>query len=77
MKRIIKTTKKGFTLLEMIIVVAILVILAGISFVNVTDSIHKAKNRQSSEESKFVTQVQSQADYCRRSILSKTPRLSV
>ena len=76
MKRINKTGKKGFTLLEMMVVVAIIVVLAGISFISVSDAITRSKAHQSNEESRFVTQVQSQADYVRFSMLSGTPRFS-
>ncbi len=76
MKKLKKVQKKGFTLIEVMVVVAIIVIMAGITFINVSDSIHKAHERQDREQSKFVTQVQSQAEYIRYSMLSGTPRLS-
>jgi prepilin-type N-terminal cleavage/methylation domain len=76
MKKLTKIQKRGFTLLEMVLVVAILVILASLSFINFTDSLQKSRDRQAAEESKFVTHVQSQADHVRRSILSREPRLS-
>ena len=76
MKKLNKIQKRGFTLLEMVLVVAILVVLASLSFINVTDSLQRSRDRQSIEESKFLTHVQSQADHVRRSILSQTPRLS-
>ena len=76
MNKFTKRQKHGFTLLEMVLVVAILVILASISFINVTDSLQRSRERQSLEESKFMTHIQSQAEHVRRSILSRTPRLS-
>lgn len=42
MKRINKTNKKGFTLLEIILVVAMLCILASVLFVSVRESQRKA-----------------------------------
>jgi len=74
MKRINKTTKKGYTLLEVMLVVAILTILASIAFINVGDTIENAKNRQSNEQSKFATQVQEQNNYIRGSILYGSAR---
>lgn len=76
MEKINKRDKKGFTLIEMMIVVAILVILASITFLNATDAIRRSKNNADAEESRFVTQVQSQADYIRHSMLSGSPRFS-
>ena len=76
MKKLKKVQKKGFTLIEVMVVVAIIVILAGITFINVSDSIHNAHDRQDREESKFSTQIQAQAEYIRYSMLSGTPRLS-
>ncbi len=76
MEKINKRDKKGFTLIEMMIVVAILVILASITFLNATDAIRRSRNNAAAEESRFVTQVQSQADYIRHSMLSGSPRYS-
>ena len=76
MEKINKRDKKGFTLIEMMIVVAILVILASITFINAADAIQRSKNNATAEESRFVTQVQSQADYIRHSMLSGSPRFS-
>lgn len=76
MKKINKANKGGFTLIEIMLVVAILVILAGLSFISVTDSLNRHRNTQAREESKFMTQVQSEADYVRHSMLSGTPRYS-
>ncbi|MBR4493535.1 MAG: prepilin-type N-terminal cleavage/methylation domain-containing protein [Saccharofermentans sp.] len=76
MEKINKRDKKGFTLIEMMIVVAILVILASITFLNAADAIQRSKNNATAEESRFVTQVQSQADYIRHSMLSGSPRFS-
>ena len=71
-----KSNKSGFTLIEMMVVVAIVVILAGLTFINASEAIHRSKNGQSTEESRFVTQVQSQNDYLRFSLISGTPRFS-
>lgn len=76
MKKINKRDKKGFTLIEMMIVVAILVILASITFFNATDAIRRSKNNADTEESRFVTQVQSQTNYIRYSMLSGSPQYS-
>lgn len=76
MKKLRKNNKSGFTLIEMMVVVAIIVILAGLTFINASDSIRKSRNAQSAEESRFVTQVQSQADHIRYSMLSQAPRYS-
>lgn len=74
MKRVNKTTKKGFTLLEVMLVVAILTILASIAFINVGDSIENARMNQSSQQSKFQTQVEEQNNYVRNSILYASAR---
>ncbi len=74
MKRVNKTTKKGFTLLEVMLVVAILTILASIAFINVGDTIEHAKMNQSSQQSKFQTQVEEQNNYVRNSILYASAR---
>lgn len=76
MKKCRKINRRGFTLIEMMIVVAIVVILAGLTFINASDSIRRSKNGQSAEESRFVTQIQSQADHIRYSMLSHAPRYS-
>ena len=76
MERINKIDKKGFTLVEMMIVVAILVILAGITTFSVVNAVKRGKNTQANEESKFVTQIQSQTNYIRRSMLSGSPHYS-
>lgn len=76
MKKIDKMNRKGFTLLEVMVVVAIIVILAGISFINVSDALTRSNASKSAEESRFVTQVQSQGDYIRYSMLSGTPHFS-
>ena len=73
MKKIMKVNKGGFTLLELMLVIAILCILAGLSFITVTDSLNRHRNTQAREESKFMTQIQSQSDYVRHSMLSGTP----
>lgn len=76
MKKISKTNKGGFTLIEIMLVVAILVILASLSWIAWSDSLERHKNAQAREESKFMTQVQSQSDYVRHSMLSGTPSYS-
>ena len=43
----LKKTKKGFTLIELILVVAIIVILAGVLVMNVSSYIQRAKNGSS------------------------------
>lgn len=73
MKRIVKVQKKGFTLLEVMLVVAILCILAGLGFISVTDGINRGQAVQSRDEDKFATQVQSATDYIRHSMLSVAP----
>ena len=76
MKKITKVNKGGFTLLELMLVIAILVILAGLSYITVSEALDRHRNTQAREESKFMTQVQSQADHVRHSMLSGTPRYS-
>ena len=76
MKKITKVNKGGFTLLELMLVIAILVILAGLSYFQVIPMLNRHKNTQAIEESKFMTQVQAQASYVRHSMLSGTPRYS-
>lgn len=76
MEKINKRDKKGFTLLEMMIVVAILIILVSITVFNIADAVQRSKNKATAEESRFVTQVQSQANYIRHSMLSGSPRYS-
>ena len=76
MEKINKRDKKGFTLLEMMIVVAILIILASITVFNIADAVQRSKNNATAEESRFVTQVQSQTEYIRHSMLSGSPRFS-
>jgi type IV pilus assembly protein PilA len=50
MKKIQKT-KKGFTLIEMVLVIAIIVILAAVLVMNVGSYLNKAKNAASSVRS--------------------------
>lgn len=76
MKRVNKADKRGFTLVEMMLVVAILIILASLTFLNVGDAITKAKERQSTESDKFVTQVQAQNDYIRDSMMLRDGMVS-
>ena len=76
MKKISKTNKGGFTLIEIMLVVAILVILASLSWIAWSDSLERHKNTQARESAKFMTQVQSQSDYVRHSMLSGTPSYS-
>ena len=76
MKRMNKTNRKGFTLLEIMVVVCILCVLAGLSFISVSDAINRSTAMRSAEDSRFVTQVQSQADYIRFSLLSGSARYS-
>lgn len=38
-----KTSKKGFTLIEMVLVIAIIVLLASVILVNLTDYIHRCE----------------------------------
>lgn len=76
MKRISKVNKGGFTLIEIMLVVAILVILASLSYISITESLNRHRNTQAAAESKFKTQVQADADYVRHSMLSGTPHYS-
>ena len=73
MKRLAKSSKKGFTLIEMMLVVAILVILTSIAALNVTDALNAGKANQSVQEEKFNSHLQSQNNYVRTSLLSQTP----
>ena len=76
MKKITKVNKGGFTLLELMVVIAIIVILSGITFFNFFDAKARHEATQSAAEDKFVTQFQSQTDHVRHSMLSGTPRYS-
>lgn len=60
--KIIRKSKSGFTLLEMIIVVAIIVILAGVIALNIGTYISKAKeksNRADSSRESVMTNIAS------------------
>ncbi len=76
MKRLHKTNKGGFTLVELMAVIAIIVILAAISFINVTDAMNHDEEVSDRDSAKFVTQVQSVNDNIRHSMLSGTPAYS-
>ena len=56
--------------------IAIIVILAGLSYISVSDSLNRHRNTQAKAESRFMTQVQSEAVYVRHSMLSRTPHYS-
>ena len=47
MRRIIKN-KRGFTLVELLLVIAIIVILAGVTALSISDYINRAKNADAS-----------------------------
>lgn len=76
MKKFYKTNKLGFTLVELMCVIAILIILTGIGFINWRDGIARGEDVQSRDSAKFVTQVQSANDNIRHNMLSGTPRYS-
>ncbi len=76
MEKIYKT-KRGFTLVEIMLVVAILVILASVGFISWVEGLERSENLQNRDTSKFVTHVQSQNNHIRRDMLSSTPRYSV
>ncbi len=44
MHRINKSTRRGFTLIEVIMVVAIIIVLASVLFIAVGDILHRANN---------------------------------
>lgn len=48
MKKCSKCTKKGFTLVEMVLVIAIIVILASVMIMGVSDYIQRARNAAAS-----------------------------
>ncbi|MCQ2515342.1 MAG: type II secretion system GspH family protein [Saccharofermentans sp.] len=73
MRRFNKTDKKGFTLIEIMLVVAIIVILASVGFMSIGDTIANAKRNESLQESKFQVRAQSHNDSVRRNMLSGTP----
>ena len=73
MKKIRKANKAGFTLLEIMLVVAILVVLTGITYIGVDEAINRSKNQQETASDKFVNQLREQTDYIRTSMLRGTP----
>lgn len=63
MKKIQKT-KKGFTLIEMVLVIAIIVILAAVLVMNISTYLNRAKNAASSvkEHNSSICEVVGQID---------------
>ena len=50
-----KLNKKGFTLIELMVVIAILVIIMGIALPNITSSIERSKEKQKQNKLQLVT----------------------
>jgi len=67
MRRLIKT-KRGFTLVEIVLVIAIIIILAGVTALSVSDILGRQKQASSS--------VQEAVSDAKKNILSKEKNLS-
>ncbi|MCQ2528629.1 MAG: prepilin-type N-terminal cleavage/methylation domain-containing protein [Saccharofermentans sp.] len=72
MKKITKISKKGFTLVEMMLVVAIIVVLAGVAFVSIGTVLRDSKNKQNQYKSSHIPAVDSKAGSVRQ-IMNTTP----
>lgn len=77
MKKIVKvTSKKGFTLVEMMLVVAIIVLLAGVAFVSIGSVLSNSKSKQDKYQNTYIPAVDSRADAVRGMMSSqRAPRL--
>ena len=73
MKKINKVRKAGFTLIEMVLVIAIIVIMASIGWISWQTTWTRSQSASARDSEKFMHQMQSQADYVRLSMLSGTP----
>lgn len=73
MKKVMKvTSKKGFTLVEMMLVVAIIVILAGVATISIGTVLQKSKKTQNAYKSEHIPAVDSKAGSV-RAIMNSTP----
>ena len=73
MKKITKiTSKKGFTLVEMMLVVAIIVILAAVGFISIGTVLQTTKKKQNDYKSSHIPAVDSKAGSV-RAIMNSTP----
>ena len=50
-----KLNKKGFTLIELMVVIAILVVIMGIALPNITSSIERSKQKQKNSKIELIT----------------------
>lgn len=63
MKKIAKmTSKRGFTLVEMMLVVAIIVILAGVAFLSIGTVIQDSKKKQDKYQNSYIPAVDNKAE---------------
>lgn len=69
-------SKRGFTLVEMMLVVAIIVILAGVAFVSIGSAITKSKSQQDKYSNSYEPAV-NDANSSVRGILASTPSARV
>ena len=76
MKKINKVRKAGFTLIEMVLVIAIIVIMASIGWISWQTTWTRSQSASARDSAKFVTQVRSVNDNIRYSMLSGTPAYS-
>lgn len=62
MKKLNKvTSKKGFTLVEMMLVVAIIVVLAGVAFLSIGSVLQNSRNRQDTYKDSYIPKVDERA----------------
>lgn len=71
MKRLVKkSSKKGFTLIEMMLVVAIIVVLAAVGIIGIGSALSSAESNQNKMESEYQPKIDAQASNV-RNVLKK------
>ena len=76
MKKVTKiVNKKGFTLVEMMLVVAIVVIMAGVAFLSIGSVLSNSKTRQDNYKNSYIPKVDAKADSVRGINSSRSPKL--